>query len=234
MSIYIAEDEPLASAKLKLFLQKLGENGDIRIFDNGISLLAALQDEQPEVLFLDIQMPGVTGMQVLERMKEIGIKNTQIIITSAFDQYAIQSFGFSVTDYLLKPYTLDRLKQALEKAKTNIRLQALDKQVNTHVLTVRIDGRNVIIPTSEIVYLEALKDYVRIVTCDGQKRMTLGTMSSFETKLTDDFMRVHRSFIINLNHIQEYNCQTVTMLGKLEIGIGKTYREQFEKLLSQK
>lgn len=234
MSIYIAEDEPLASAKLKLFLQKLGENGDIRIFDNGISLLAALQDEQPEVLFLDIQMPGVTGMQVLERMKEIGIKNTQIIITSAFDQYAIQSFGFSVTDYLLKPYTLDRLKQALEKAKNNIRLQALDKQVNTHVLTVRIDGRNVIIPTSEIVYLEALKDYVRIVTCDGQKRMTLGTMSSFETKLTDDFMRVHRSFIINLNHIQEYNCQTVTMLGKLEIGIGKTYREQFEKLLSQK
>jgi len=234
MNIYIAEDEPLASAKLKLFLQKIGEKGEIRVFDNGISLLASLQDSLPDILFLDIQMPGANGMQVLERMAEIGLKSTQIIITSAFEQYALQSFGFSVTDYLLKPYTLDRLKQAVDKAKNNIRLQSLDKQINTCTISVRVDGRNVMIPSNEIVYLESLKDYVRIVTNDGQKRLTLGTLSSFEEKLTDDFLRVHRSFIINLNHILDFNSQTVTMLGKLEISIGKTYREQFDKLLSKK
>lgn len=226
MKIFIAEDEPLASAKLKLFLQKLGET-NVYVFDNGLSLLAKISEEVPETLFLDIHMPGATGMQVMDLMQQKGIKGTQIIITSAYEQYALDSFNFNVTDYLLKPYTLDRLSQALEKARTNIRLLSLDKQVNSETISFRCEGRTIIVPVSEIVSLESLKDYVRIVTTDGQKRLTLGTLGSFEERLPKEFIRVHRSFIINLNHIVEIGNQSVIMLGGVEIAIGKTYREQF-------
>ncbi len=230
--IFVAEDEPLASAKLKLFLQKLEET-DVRVFDNGMSLLARLTEETPDVLFLDIQMPGATGVEVMERLK-YSEKKIQIIVTSAFEQYALESFNYNVTDYLLKPYTLDRLRVALEKAKTNIRLLQLDKQVNTESISFRCDGKTVKVPVSEIVSLESLKDYVRISGVDGQKWVTMGTMSSFEDKLPEDFIRVHRSFIVNINHIVEFNSQTITVVGGAQIAIGRTYREQFENLLPKK
>ena len=88
LNILIAEDEPLAAAKLKMFLQKLGEHNSM-VFDNGIALLAKLSEEIPDIIFLDIHMPGITGVQVMERIGELGYKNIQIIITSAFEQYAI-------------------------------------------------------------------------------------------------------------------------------------------------
>lgn len=232
LSIFIAEDEPLAAAKLKLFLQKLGET-DIRVFDNGIMLLANLSDETPDVLFLDIHMPGATGMQILERISQ-SQTSIQVIITSAYEQYALDSFNFNVTDYLLKPYTFDRLRTALDKAKTNIRLRSLDKQASAEAITIRCDGLNVIIPPRDIVLVESLKDYVRIVTTDRQKRITLGTLASFVEKLPADFVRIHRSYLININHLQAYTSQTVTMIDGSQIAIGRTYREQFEALLSKK
>lgn len=232
MNIFIAEDEPLAAAKLRLFLQKLGET-DTLVFDNGISLLAHLTEETPDVLFLDIQMPGATGIDVMKRMQQLN-SNVQIIITSAFEQYAIESFQFSVTDYLLKPYSIERLSQALTKARNNIRLQNLDRQTKAETISIRCEGRNVIIPTAEIISLESLKDYVRITTTDGQKRITLGTLGQFEERLNkNSFVRIHRSFIINLGHLTEFSSQSVIMFGRTEIPIGKTYREQIEKLFKK-
>ena len=233
LNIFIAEDEPLAAAKLKLFLQKLGET-DVRVFDNGVSLLARLTEEIPDVLLLDIHMPGATGMQVMERIGLSKQNTIQIIVTSAYEQYALESFNYNVTDYLLKPYTLERLRVALEKAKTNIRLRKLEKQTSAEVITVRCDGRSVIIPVQDIVLLESLKDYVRIVTSDRQKRITMGTLGSFADKLPEDFVRIHRSYLININHLSEYNSQTVTMLDGSQISIGRTYREQFESILPKK
>ena len=233
LNIFIAEDEPLAAAKLKLFLQKLGET-DVRVFDNGVSLLARLTEEIPDVLLLDIHMPGATGMQVMERIGLSKQNTVQIIVTSAYEQYALESFNYNVTDYLLKPYTFERLRVALEKAKTNIRLRNLDKQTSAEVITVRCDGKSVIIPIQDIVLLESLKDYVRIVTSDRQKRITMGTLGSFADKLPEDFVRIHRSYLININHLSEYNSQTVTMLDGSQISIGRTYREQFESILPKK
>ena len=223
LNIFIAEDEPLASAKLKMFLQKLGETNSM-IFDNGISLLAKLTEETPDILFLDIQMPGKTGMQVMEAISARGYKNIQIIITSAFDQYAIQSFNFNVTDYLLKPYTLERLQQALAKAKNNIRLKNLDEQVNQDVITVKSDGREINIPLADILYFAALKDYTRIMLVNHNRIITLGTLSSFENKLSQDFHRIHRSFFINTKYIKEKTGHSITMTNDFVISIGKTYR----------
>ncbi len=223
MKIYIAEDEPLAAAKLKLFLEKLGESSDVSHFDNGMSALAAVENEPPDLLFLDFQMPGLTGMQVLER-----ISGMQVIITSAFDKYAIDSFRFQVTDYLLKPYTLERLQTALNKAKENIRLQQLDRQVNAARLTVRADGKTEILQQADILYLEALKDYVRIVSEESGRRMqrlTLGTLASIGEQLDPQyFKKVHRSFIVNLRHVVKFEYPALTLTDGTQIPVSRAHR----------
>ena len=233
LNIFIAEDEPLAAAKLKLFLQKLGET-DVRVFDNGMSLLARLTEEIPDVLFLDIHMPGATGMQVMERIGISKHNAIQIIVTSAYEQYALESFNYNVTDYLLKPFTLERLHVALDKAKTNIRLRNLEKQASTEVITVRCEGKSVIIPVQDIVLLESLKDYVRIVTTGHHKHITMGTLGSFAERLPEDFVRIHRSYLVNIGHIKAFSSQTVTMIDGSQIAIGRTYREQIEAILPKK
>lgn len=236
MKIFIAEDEPLAAAKLKVFLEKLGEGGDISLFDNGITAMAALTKEIPDLMFLDIQMPGLTGMQILERLSSNNAATTQggrpyIVITSAYDQYAIDSFAYDVTDYLLKPYSLDRLRVAVDKARNRIRLQQLDSQINATTLSVRCDGRTEILSTNDIISLESLKDYVRITTRNGRHLMVLATMGSLMEQLpADDFARIHRSYIINVNEITAIGAQSVAMSDGSEIAIGKTYKENISQL----
>lgn len=226
MKIYIAEDEPLAAAKLKLFIEKLGEGPDITLLDNGINTLAALRNEVPDILFLDIQMPGITGMEILE---SIELDRTQVIITTAYDHYALPAFSFNVTDYLLKPYTIERLKVALEKAKNTLRLQQLDMQVNASTITIKYDGKTEVISTSEIVSLYADKDYTHFALRDGSRRMVLGTLSSFESQLPDDFMRIHRSTIINRNAVVSTEGYNVNLCDGQQVAVGKTYRGTLKK-----
>ena len=221
MKIYIAEDEPLAAAKLKLFLEKLGEGGDISVWADGVSALAAIERERPDLLFLDIQMPGLTGMQILPRLHEL-----PVIVTSAYDQYAIDSFSLNVTDYLLKPYTLERLKMAVEKGKKVIRLQQLERSSQARQITLRIDGKNELLRQEEIIYLEAVKDYVRVVMADGLNRLVLETLGSVEKLLANDlFLRIHRSFIVNRQKIAGVAAHSLTMADGTEIPIGRKYRE---------
>lgn len=222
MRIYITEDEPLAAQKLQLFLQKLGEHTeDITLFDNGEKLLDALQKEPfPDLLFLDIQMPGLTGLEVLGRLQEDATQ-LKVIITSAYDQYAIDGFNFGVTDYLLKPYTLDRLRQALAKVRPE------------PVINIRCEGRTERIRVQDIVCLESNKDYTCFTLEDGRRLMTLGTLSGFEQQLPESaFARVQRSYIVGLKHVQSYNSQIVLLSTGVEVPIGKTYRESFSTAIS--
>lgn len=222
MRIYITEDEPLAAQKLQLFLQKLGERAeDITIYDNGEKLLEALQIAPfPDLLFLDIQMPGLTGLEVLGRLQE-DANQLKVIITSAYDQYAIDGFNFGVTDYLLKPYTLDRLRQALSKVRPE------------PVINIRCEGRTERIRVQDIVCLESNKDYTCFTLEDGRRLMTLGTLSGFEQQLPESaFARVQRSYIVGLKHVQSYNSQSVLLSTGVEVPIGKTFRDSFGAAIS--
>lgn len=217
MRIFIAEDEPLAAAKLKLFLEKLGEGEDVTHFSDGAQLIAALSGEtKPDLLFMDIQMPNMTGLDVL---KQLGESPFPIILTTAYDQYALDGFNFGVTDYLLKPYTLDRLKQALQKAR---------RMMPAKELTIRCEGRNELVDVMTIESLEALKDYTRLNLTDGRQLTTLGTLTSMEQQLPSGlFIRVQRSYIVNKKRVQSYNTQSLRLASGIEIPIGKTYRENF-------
>ncbi len=234
MRIYIAEDEPLAAAKLKLFLEKLGEGQDISHFSDGGSLISALTaTPKPDLLFMDIQMPNMTGLDVL---KQLGEFNFPIILTTAYDQYALDGFNFGVTDYLLKPYTLDRLKQALQKARRMMPASVTSTETETTIaasITVRYEGRNELVDVMSIESLEALKDYTRLNLTDGRQITTLGTLTSMEQQLpTQLFKRVQRSYIVNLKHVQSYNTQSLRLVSGTEIPIGKTYREEVQASLS--
>lgn len=239
MRIFIAEDEPLAAAKLKLFLDKLGEGQDVTHFSDGLQLSAALNNSdepKPALLFMDIQMPNMTGLDVL---KQLGESTFPIILTTAFDQYALDGFNFGVTDYLLKPYTLERLKQALQKARrmmpaTEDSVSATAPQTSIASISVRCEGRNELVEVASIESLEALKDYTRLTLTDGRKLTTLGTLTSMEQQLpSETFIRVQRSYVVNLKRVQSYNMQSLRLVSGIEIPIGKTYREEVHSSLSQ-
>lgn len=239
MRIFIAEDEPLAAAKLKLFLDKLGEGQDVTHFSDGLQLSAVLNNSdepKPDLLFMDIQMPNMTGLDVL---KQLGESTFPIILTTAFDQYALDGFNFGVTDYLLKPYTLERLKQALQKARrmmpaTEDSVSATAPQTSIASISVRCEGRNELVEVASIESLEALKDYTRLTLTDGRQLTTLGTLTSMEQQLpSETFIRVQRSYVVNLKRVQSYNMQSLRLVSGIEIPIGKTYREEVHSSLSQ-
>lgn len=239
MRIFIAEDEPLAAAKLKLFLDKLGEGQDVTHFSDGLQLSAALNNSdepKPDLLFMDIQMPNMTGLDVL---KQLGESTFPIILTTAFDQYALDGFNFGVTDYLLKPYTLERLKQALQKARrmmpaTEDSVSTTAPQTSIASISVRCEGRNELVEVANIESLEALKDYTRLTLTDGRQLTTLGTLTSMEQQLpSETFIRVQRSYVVNLKRVQSYNMQSLRLVSGIEIPIGKTYREEVHSSLSQ-
>lgn len=237
MKIFIAEDEPLAAAKLKLFLEKLGEGQDVTHFSDGSKLLTQLQSGVfPDLLFMDIQMPHLTGLDVLKTLQD---KATfPIVLTTAYDKYAIDGFNYGVTDYLLKPYTLDRLRLALQKSRMFIEAQKSRQNernlsvATTASITVRCEGRNERVEIEKIECLEALKDYTCLHLNDGRKLTTLGTLTSFEQQLSaQTFVRVQRSYIVNISKVQSYNSQSLRLTSGLEVPIGKTYKDMLTEML---
>lgn len=237
MKIYIAEDEPLAAAKLELFLEKAGEGGNISTFGDGSKLQKAIHEEgQPDLIFLDIQMPNLTGLEFLKSLqgdKDVKkARHAAVVITSAYDQYAIDGFNYGVTDYLLKPYTLERLKQALAKVRNEMAKSA-NATLSDQMIGIRCEGRTEMIRVADIICLEAFKDYTQLVLSDDRKLTTLGTLSSFEQQLPNEwFARVQRSYIVGLKHVCSYNTQSVQLSSGEEVPMGKTYRESFENSIN--
>ena len=202
--VLIVDDEPLARAIVKNYLQDfpqlelVGECGD------GFEAMKAITETQPDLLFLDIQMPKINGFELLELLPD----PPSVIFTTAFDEYALKAFEVHALDYLLKPFSQERFGQAVEKwlsassmPKTpveSVHYQVPDEQ---HRVVIK-DGAEIrIIPVVEIHYVEAYDDYVKIYTANG-KHLKKATMAHFEQRLpSHTFMRIHRSFILNLQEL---------------------------------
>lgn len=244
MTAYIADDEPLALAKLKLFLQRMSGVTVVGEFGDGASLLAALlaaaeRSELPDLVVTDIQMPGMTGMEVIERLPAA----LPVIVTSAYEDYALPGFAQGVTDYLLKPYTPERLALAVRRAAEALRLRELDRRVNAPTLTVRAEGRNLRLAASDVLCLRAEGDYTAITLRPPQRPLlVLEGLSALAERLprsdgglSDEsdggtFVRVHRSYIVNGTYVIAVGRQSVTLEGGMEVPIGRTYRTQAARL----
>lgn len=204
----IIEDEELGRELIKNYLKDVENIEIIAECENGFEGIKAIQDLKPDVVFLDIQMPKLNGFEMLEILDE----KPEIIFTTAYNQYAIQAFELNAVDYLLKPFSKERLLDAFEKAVSRMKMnqpgaekinkliqQPLDEIIERVV--VKSNTKIHVIPVEKIRYLEAQDDYVMIYTFEG-RHLKQSTMKYFEEHLDPkEFMRVHRSYIIRLDQV---------------------------------
>ena len=205
--VIIIDDEPLARLIVSEYLKDHEDFEVLAECSDGFEGIKKITELEPDIVFLDIQMPKINGFEMLELLTY----SPSIIFTSAFDQYALKAFEASAVDYLLKPFTKERFDASIEKWKKTdkTRINPIsnlseieNKQPDEHLRIVIKDGSEIkIIPTSEIHYIEAYDDYVKIYTKE-RYHLKKKTMNYFEKALKpSQFIRVHRSFIININEL---------------------------------
>lgn len=206
----IIEDEQLARQRLKRLLANYAEVEITAEAENGAQGLELINQHQPDLIFLDIEMPILNGFEMLAKLKE---NLPKVVFTTAYDQYAIKAFEEGSIDYLLKPIELERLDKTIAKlkqtnlAKPAIAIEDLLLQIKgkttSKTLTVKLGDRILLIKFEDIVHIQAEDKYVFLHATDGKKHLTDYTLSTLEDKLPEDFLRIHRSDIINTNHITE-------------------------------
>ncbi len=219
------DDEPLALSKLEGFIAKVPELKLIRTFDNAIEAVGWLKENHADLIFLDIQMEQLTGIQFLEATESA----SRIILTTAFDQYAVKGFDLNVTDYLLKPFSFQRFVQAVNKVMEHFSKLPDDfekTEDKNRFIFIKTEYRLERIDLDDILYIEGMKDYLRVV-CTGKKIMTLQSFAKIEESLpADKFCRVHKSFIVAMNKIKSVE-RGVILIADQRIPVSNTYKDAF-------
>lgn len=236
----IADDEPLALQLLKGYVDKTPFLELVQACNSAVEVMKHLEEDAAvDLLFLDIQMPNLTGIQLA---KSLGIEGPKIIFTTAFEQYAIEGYKVDAIDYLLKPFSFDEFLMAAQKAKRKLQEQSTKVQtigatdaIKPGYVIVKSDYKLRQIPLEDIVFIEGVKDYVKIHRhSDNKSIMSLMSMKMLEANLPgEQFMRVHRSFIINLNHIEVIE-RGMVVFGDHYIPVSDKYKEQFQAFLNQR
>lgn len=206
--VILVDDEPLAQRLVEKMLEK---HPNMRVVANcidGFEAVKAIQQFQPDLVFLDIQMPKLNGFEVLELVTDL----PHVIFTTAYDEFALRAFEANALDYLLKPFSQERFDLALQKFRDHSenqiqKIQQFSERLplpDEHARIVIKDGTEIkIIPTAEVIYLEAYDDYVKIFTSNGM-HLKKKTMSYYEQMLPkSDFIRIHRSFIIRISELSK-------------------------------
>jgi len=221
----IIEDEPLALERTKEFAQKIPFLTIAATFDNALDGLAFLNTNKVDVLFLDINMDELTGVELLENSKI----ESQVIITTAYQEYALKSFELNVTDYLLKPFTFNRFLQAVNKAQEN--LDKTVQQKRPDFIFVKTENRLEKINLQDILYIEGMRDYRRIHT-ENKRIMTLQNFKEFEQIIPPNIVcRVHKSYMVSLSKIESIERSRIRIANEL-IPISETYKASFFKQIS--
>ncbi|RZK52597.1 MAG: response regulator [Pedobacter sp.] len=205
----IIDDEQLARQRIKRLLKEYDEIEIIDEAENGEEGLEKIECLRPDLIFLDIEMPILNGFEMLAKLKH----QPKIVFTTAYDQYAIKAFEEGSIDYLLKPIEIERLDKTIKKLKqTNlapaqIPLEDLLRQIQgkkaVKTITIKLGDKILLIKVNEIVHIQAEDKYVFLHTVDGKKHLTDFTLSTLEAKLPEEFLRIHRSDIINTDYIKE-------------------------------
>jgi two-component system LytT family response regulator len=223
----IVEDEPIALGKVKACIARLPYLNLISTFDNGIDALAFLKSNSVDLIFLDIHMDKLSGIQLLEKSKI----ESEVILTTAYDEYALKGFELNVTDYLLKPFTFERFTQSVEKAKKNLETKRLME--TKPFVFVKIEHRFEKIFLNEILYIEGMRDNRRIHTND-RKIMTLQTFKDFEQEIPQNIIcRVHKSFMVSLDKIASIERDQIK-IKDVTIPISDSYKREFMELIKHK
>lgn len=232
LTCVILDDEPMAVALLSKYVEKIATFRLLRATTNAFEVLELVANNPVDVVFIDIQMPELSGLQLMEMM---GSK-TKFVITSAYSEYALQGYEHNVIDYLLKPVSFERfyktvlkIQDLFQKAVSENPIKAEEKQDD--FLFVKTDGKLVKINLSELLFVEGLKDYLYLYL-RNEKLIVLDTLKEFENRLPQEFMRVHKSYIIRLGAIETIERNRV-FIGDKVIPVGDTYKLKFQEWMKE-
>lgn len=219
----LVEDEPLAAEVLKDYIQQVPFLTLVDTCSDALFALEVLKNERIDLMFLDIHLPGLKGVDMLSSLAN----PPQVILTTAYHEYALQGYELNVVDYLLKPIEFKRFYQAVSKVK----VEAEGKVKST--ITIQAESKKLVINTADILFIESQKEYIFIKTKTGDYK-TKYAISRIEEELNPQtFLRVHRSFIVSLQHITAFNATSINLPGKV-IPIGGNYKDSVLKMLSVK
>ncbi len=236
--VLIADDEIAGRKLIKEYLEVFPQLVLISEVNNGVDAIAEINRFKPDLVFLDVQMPGKTGFEVLSYLEEI----PQIIFSTAYDQYALQAFEVHAVDYLLKPYTKERFSKAIERLETSgkdvsglAQSLIMEKEDNPERVLVQLNKKLVTIGVSDIIWVGAYGDYSKIHTASSIFLSNYG-ITNLEEKLNPkSFMRVHRSSIINLNKVKELHrygkSYDVTMENTDVVRVSRGYMDALKKIM---
>ncbi len=221
----IVEDEPLALERLKEFVSKLPFLNLIFTTENAIDALLFLKENHVDLIFLDINIGNISGIQLLEA----ATTNAEVIIITAYHEYALKGFELNVIDYLLKPYNFERFYKAVEKVQNKL---AINNHVeNRNFVFIKTDYRFVKISFSEILYIEGMRDYRKIHTSSSPV-MTLQTFKDFEKEIAPQVIcRVHKSFMVSIDKIESIKKDRIK-INNILIPISETYKKVFFSLIN--
>ena len=193
ISCIITDDEPIARKGLQGYVEKIPFLHLIDVCEDAIQLNNKLQETKPDLLFLDIEMPYLTGIDFLKSQNN----PPKVILTTAYENFALQGYELDVLDYLLKPISFERFLKATNKAADYFK--SINSPQQDHFF-IKVDGRLERVLFAEIIFVEALENYVAIYTT-GKKLVTHCTLKSVQQSLPDNFIQPHKSYIINMDHI---------------------------------
>lgn len=232
LNCIIVDDEPLALNLLEDYVNHTPFLNLTAKCSSGIEVIEAFHTHSIDVIFMDIQMPEINGIELSKL-----INNCSIVFTTAFEKYAIEGFKVNAIDYLLKPFSYAEFLTAAEKAKRISETIAAASNSPTNEqksIVVKSDYRQRVIDTDSILYIEGIRDYIKISLDDESFVQTLMSLKSIEEMLpSSTFVRVHRSFIVNIDKVKTIERSNI-VFGKLYIPISDSYKETFNKMLSKK
>ena len=220
----IVDDEPPAIRLLEKYIDKVAFLELVMTTTNSLEALQIMEKEDIDLAFLDIQMPNLTGIQLSKIVND----KTKIIFTTAYPQFALESYDLNAVDYLLKPFDFERFYKAVSKVKLSSKTQDTNTTAASY-LFVKTDGKNNFekINNSDILYIEGLKNYVAIHLKNNKQIITYNTLKHISESLqTHNFIQIHKSFIVAIIHIEKTNSIVVQINGK-ELPLGKTYKSLF-------
>jgi DNA-binding LytR/AlgR family response regulator len=234
----VIDDEYPARVLLKDYIDNLPQLDLINSFKNPLEAMETLSSENTDLIFLDIQMPGLTGIEFLKSMRRI---KPMVIFTTAYPDYALEGYTLDVVDYLLKPFTFERFVAAVQKASDfhnlrkgkpgNVTSEEIKKS-GPNFMQIKSGPKKYLVNIEDILYVEGLREYVTYVL-ESQKIISLESLRSLEQSLPADlFLRVHKSFIINKKKVQSIEGNQIEIKGR-KIPIGKSYKEIVMKKIFQ-
>jgi len=229
ISCIAIDDEPLALNLMKEYISKVSFLDMKAGFTDAVEATTWLEKEKVDLVFLDIQMPDVNGIQFYNSMAQ----KPMVIFTTAFSEYAVEGFNVNAIDYLLKPFEYDRFVKAVYKAKEYYEF-TINQEIRLSSIFVKADYQLVKINLKDVLFIEGLDDYIRIHLPENKTILTLMSLKAIAEKLPqNEFVRIHRSYIVPLGRIEKISSKKIEIAGR-EIPVGISYADEFFKIMNKK